>query len=296
MGDAIDTLLFGYGRRLVEALVSEEEAPPGAPQRYLTGRRLVQELGHCNFTALTHGDGASVNRAAGVSLLHLLVCTLLLFVCLTTFCIPSGTLVVATYALLFPMVFFWLAYGVSPLCWPMIPPRLPHDLAVELGALIPDSFEIPQFLVRDGCTVRGRLSDGSAGDAATCFKRCADPPFQMLSWQDPLAWFLCDFSTALCLTTAEWASRWDMLQDYTSSATYYAEVVRFQALDPDFAGAHRLCAFFKSYELCLAAGGLVFACLMLPYVLTTIAELFAAALLLLVQAYSAETALHGDDD
>jgi hypothetical protein len=263
--------------------------------QYLTGRRLLHELSYCNYTALTNGDGTSVNYIAGVSLLYLFLCTMLLFMLFTALCVPSGVLVTLTYLILFPMIFLWLAYGVSPLCWPMIPPRLPQDLAVELRALVPTSFEIPRFLVRDECTVRGRLSDGTLGGNTRCYKHCGEVPFQMLSWQDPLAWFMCELSTGVCLSAASLTSRWNALQDFTSSATYYADVVGFQKEDPDFVAAHRWCAFFKSYEICLACATAAFACLLLPYALAAIAEIFAAAMILLVQAYSVETVHDADD-
>jgi hypothetical protein len=257
--------------------------------RYITGRYLLSELSHCNYTTLTMGTAASLNSAAGMSLLYLTACTVLVFCALTTLCLPSGVCTMFAWTVLFPMALFWVTYGVSPLCWPMIPPRMPHDVAVEIAAMIPTSFEIPRFLVHEDCTVRGVLSDGTVDTTQRCFKQCTHPPFQMVSWQDPLAWILCDASTAFCVEVARMADRWGVLNDFVSSTVYYAEVIRFESDDPDFASAHRLCAFFMSYQLCFAGAGLVCAVLALPYVITTIAEVFAGAIVLLMQAYSSES-------
>ena len=108
--------------------------------------------------------------------------------------------------------------------------------------------------------------------------------------QDPLAWWLCDLSTTLCLGAGRAAARWGFFQDFVASTVYFADVVRFEALDSDFVGAHRLCAFFMSYELGFALALAALAAMLLPSVVVAIGEIFTGALVLLVQAASAESA------
>jgi hypothetical protein len=193
------------------------------------------------------------------------------------------------WVLVFPMVLFWAVYNVSPLCWPMIPPKLPHDIALELTSLVPESLEIPSYLVDQGCSVRGLLSDGTYDPR--CFKQCSQEPFLMLSWQDPTAWWLCDLiSVDACMFVGKYASSWEIFQDLSSSSAYYSEVIAFSSQDADFVGAHRLCAFFMSYEIVFAIFVLVMSIFVLPSILQAIIEIFSGALVLLIYASSAELA------
>jgi hypothetical protein len=269
------------GTQIMDAILSDIPYNETVSKNYFTGRRFLHEISTCNYTALTFGSHQQ--RA----LLPWLIFLMILFITITTFCSPSLMITWFVWIFLFPVVLFWAVYNISPLCWPMIPPKFPRDVAAEFAALVPESIEIPTFLVEKTCSVRGLLSDGTYD--SRCFKQCSQDPFLMLSWQDPAAWWLCDIiSTDACLFAGKSASTWGVLQDFTSSTVYYAEVIAFGSSDKDFAGAHRLCAFFMSYELVFALMVLLMVVFILPSVVEVIVEIFSGAVILLMYASNAE--------
>jgi len=100
---------------------------------------------------------------------------------------------------------------------------------------------------------------------------------------------VCDISTSACINAAHAAEKYsNFLQDFASSASYFAQVVAFEEADPDFAAAHRLCAFFSSHQIILAVAILLFIILVVPTVIVGIMEIFASAVVLLMQARSSE--------
>jgi hypothetical protein len=166
----------------------------------------------------------------------------------------------------------------------MLPPRLPRDLATGVEQMLPSgSLEIPSFLVSENCTLRGRISDGSFDPR--CFKRCDTAPFYMLSWQDTLAWWLCDLSPQLGRAAAE-NGGW--FRDFASSAAYYSDVIAFGDVDPEFVAAHRLCAFMSSHNIVFAALAAAVGAIVLPSVVLAIAEIFVGAIALLFSAAGAQ--------
>jgi hypothetical protein len=271
------------GDRLLDAFLSDIPYNETVSNNYITGRRLLTEISSCNYTTLTFGS--SHQRP----LIPWLLFLTFFFIMLTCLCSPSLMITFFAWVVLFPVVLFWAVYNVSPLCWPMIPPKLPHDIASEISSLVPESLEIPAYLVDQGCSVRGLLSDGTYDPR--CFKQCSQEPFLMLSWQDPAAWWLCDLiSVDACRFAGKFASSWDVFQDLSSSSSYYSDVIAFGSRDADFVGAHRLCAFFMSYEIVFALFVLVMSIFVLPSIFQAIIEIFAGALVLLMYAYSAEMA------
>ena len=289
LGDLANTLLLGYGDRIVDAVVTRDAS------RRLSGRRLVSELSTCNYTELTFGTRASVNRGRGMSLLYIFAATFLAVSLFTTCFIPQGFATRLVWLLLFPMLVFWAAYGIAPTCWPMVPPRFPRDLAAEIGGFVPASLEIPRFLVDARCDVRGNLLLSGDYDP-TCFKSCSDDPFLFKSWQDPAAWWLCELSATLCGQAAAGAERWSFLGDFVSSAAFFGEVVAFGAQDPDYTAAFRTCAFFASAELLLSIVLALVLILLFPSLLVAVLEIFGAALVMLSQASASEAAMHNDED
>ena len=286
-----DAVLMGYGRRIVDALIT----PDGT--RVLTGKRLLSELSTCNFTALTLGTRTSVDRSQGMSLLYILVATGLGVALLTHVLIPPGIASYVMWRIGFPMLFFWISYGVAPVCWPMVPPRIAHDLAAEVGAFLPlnGSWEIPRFLVREDCNVLGRLLLDGTFDPA-CFRKCDAEPFLFKSWQDVAAWWSCDFSTQLCATLRLQAASHmpGILGDFISSADYFGQVVAFTGQDPDFTAAFRTCAVFTAYHVILSLALALFVLLTLPALMLAILELFSASLVMLTQAAASEAAMRSD--
>jgi hypothetical protein len=286
-GDIINNLIINpfisntAGGQFVDAIISDISYNETIENNYITGRRVLSDLSYCNYTSLTFGP--KVPKPLLPWILLLFVC----FVILTSLCSLSPVISWMAWIILFPMILFWAVYNISPLCWPMIPPKLPHDLYVELGSLVPSSVKIPSFLVQLDCSDRGLLSDGTYDPR--CFKQCGQEPFLMLSWQDPLAWWLCDISTSMCQSVGKTSSLWGgVFQDFASSTQYYSEVIAFGPQDADFVAAHRLCAFLMSYEIIFALIALALAIFVIPSICQAIIEIFSGAVVMLLYASGAE--------
>ena len=121
----------------------------------------------------------------------------------------------------------------------------------------------------------------------------------MVGWQDPLAWWLCDLSPQLGRAASSFffsiaGGGW--FEDFASSAAYYADVIGFSDIDPEFVAAHRLCAFMSMHTLVFAAlvGGM--ACIVLPYAAIAIAEIFTGAITLLFSALGSQILADNNDN
>ena len=268
------------GRNLMDGLLSNINYEDAVANNYITGRRVLKELSFCNYTMLTLGPREMPK------LLPLIVVVAIFFFIFTVLFSPHALLTWILWVFVFPCIIYWAAYNLSPLCWPMIPPSLPHEIASEIKAIIPDSFEIPTFLVHANCTLRGLLSDGSYDPG--CFKACSNAPFYITSWQDVSAWWLCEFSTGICREIAGITDKWGALSDMTSSLNYFADVVDFSSEDSDFVAAHRVCAIFSIYYLVFALMLGAFIVMVAPAAWIAIAQIFAASLQLLLEASSDE--------
>jgi hypothetical protein len=194
------------------------------------------------------------------------------------------------WLILFPIALLWTAYGISPLCFPMIPPQLPRDLVLGITRLIPTEMEIPRFLVSEECNIRG-VAGGGNFDQKKCFKRCTDDPFLMVGWQDTAAWWLCDLSPSLCSTIAERVGG-----DFVKTAAYFADVIAFSEIDPEFVAAHRLCAAMTSHYIVFALMAAIVAIIVLPTAIVTISEIFTSAIALLFSALGAQMLIMQDQD
>jgi hypothetical protein len=268
------------GRRTMDALFSTISYDEALVNNYITGRRVLKEISFCNYTTLTFGPPV-------VQKLLPLLLTLFFFFFLFTFLFsPNSFLTWGLWLFVFPSILYWAAYNLSPLCWPMMPPRLPHDVTMEIKALIPTSIEIPAFLIEPNCTVRGLLSDGTYDPA--CFKSCSQHPFFFVSWQDVLAWWMCEIHSGTCRDVGVQASRWSALQDMTASLQYFADVVDFAGQDSDFMRAHRVCAVFTLYHLIFAVLAAAFVVLLAPATIMAITQIFGASLELVMEANGAE--------
>ena len=274
LGNLAEAVTLGYGRRIVDAMVSER------------GRSMWSDMAQCNFTTLTLGSKTSVHRGRGMTLLYLLIATWMAFSFLMAFVLPAALYRIVWYVL-FPAAVFWAAYGVSPLCWPMIPPRFPHDVVVELSNLLPQNgsqWTLPIYLVHEECDLLGRRYD--AYDP-TCFRTCDAEPFLFKSWQDSAAWWLCDLSASTCTYAAGQAARWSVLSDFVSSATYFVDVLAA----PELAAAFRTCAAFTSFYLIFSMAIALLVLVALPSLLIAMFEFIASTLILLAQTLAGKAAL-----
>jgi hypothetical protein len=278
------------GQRFIDSIFSNISYEEAVDANYFTGNRFLTEVSTCNYTLLTFGPHYNNNNDDGGGrrrlLLPWLIFLTVIFYIFTSTCSPSIVITLFIWVFIYPTVLFWAVYNVSPLCWPMVPPKLPQDIASEITPFVPKTIQIPPFMINQGCSL----------DEPSCFKQCRQDPFFMLSWQDPAAWWMCDLAgVSSCTWVANYVSNWGVLQDFASSSFYYADVITFASAatssikDPkDFVGAHRLCAFFMSYELIMAFIMLAVAIFVLPSVIQTIIEIFSAAVVLLTFAANAE--------
>ena len=252
---------------------------------------MIQELGSCNYTTLTFASSPQGG------LFYLAITVAVCFSIISFLFCGSVLLPLWVWLVLFPIALFWTAYGISPLCFPMIPPQLPRDLVLGITRLIPSEMEIPRFLVSEECNIRGVVADqrlSPDADQKRCFKKCTDDPFLMVGWQDTLAWWLCDLSPSLCRAVAD---RYFRGGDFATSAAYFADVIAFSEIDPEFVAAHRLCAAMTSHYLVFALAAAAVAIIVLPSVIVAIAEIFTGAISLLFSASGAQMLImHENDD
>ena len=235
------------------------------------GRRIFREIGVCNYTALTHAPPARGG------LIYIIV-VVAFFIALAA-CACGAPLNWFLWVLVFPVAVLWCAYGTSPRCFPMLPPRLPSDVATAIVGVLPG--DVPRFSVSENCTMRGF-------DVKRCFKQCDAAPFSMRSWQDAAAWWVSDISPRMARHAATAASHFYFLQDFEDSATYFAEVIAFgNTYDPDFVAAHRLCALMTSHTIVFAVLVGAVVALMIPPTAVAIAEIFTGAVGLLFHSYAA---------
>ena len=273
----VPTLGIG-GNRILDSILSPMSYGEAQEGDYITGQRILQDMGSCNFTRLTFGPQKQRNFLAMLCFL------IVLFHVISYFCLPFSFCTWMLWYLLFPVVLFWSLYNISPLCWPMIPPHFVQDLNTEINGLLPTDIQVPRYLVKPQCTVDGRLSDGTYDPA--CFGSCADPPFLFTSWQDTLIWWVCEASTSSCMDVGRYLSQWDLFQDLSSSADYYGSVIRFSYRDPELVQAHRLCAILSSYNLVFLLLICGLCCYVLPSVLLTVIDVFAGCMLLVLDTYN----------
>jgi hypothetical protein len=274
----IPTLGMG-GERFVQTLLSPIPYEDAQTQDLITGQRVLQDLGMCNFTRLTLGP---VHPRSFLPMFLFLVA---LFTAVSHTCLPLSFCSYLLWYLLFPVALFWSMYNVSPLCWPMIPPRFVHDVHMEVNALIPTQVVAPRYLVRPHCTVEGKLSDGTY-DAA-CFASCSEPPYLFKSWQDTLIWWVCEASTSTCQRAGQLLLRASSsFRDLASSADYYAAVLQHAYMNPELVQAHRLCALLSTYNLIFLLLAIGIACYLLPSVLLAILDILAGCLLLIMETYN----------
>ncbi len=265
----LNATLVWHPREIIDSLVTSG------------GRRMFREIGICNYTTLINSPPARGG------LVYIIVVLAIFFTAASCICVPQGILNWFMWAVVFPIAVMWTAYGASPLCYPMVPPRLPSDIADAILRVLPGD-SLPRFSVHENCTLKGYTLNGTY-DAKSCFKQCDKPPFSMRSWQDTTAWWLCDISPSLARRAAK---HLDFLHDFESSVAYFNEVISFGNVhDRDFVSAHRMCAAMTSHTIVFAAIGGAAVAIMIPPTIMAVAEIFAGAVGLLFEAVAAQQLL-----
>ena len=145
-----------------------------------------------------------------------------------------------------PLVFFY-SFGISPLCFPMIPTCLGDEILKFLDLIIPQKVSWPQPLQRTvGCVNNPDIP------AADCIVTCEETPFLYMDWMEPLAWGLCDISLSSCTAVETWLSNSSLMQGIyvmkktTEALDRSAQVIRSE--DEEMKSAFRICASLTSWR------------------------------------------------
>lgn len=102
--------------------------------------------------------------------------------------------------ILIPILALWLSYGLSPICFPMIPTCLVDDIINVTEAVIPSKIIWPQLLqVYPNCLGQLKEQDFPTKDSEqekisgkNCMRSCREYPFYFRSWESTLAWITCN--------------------------------------------------------------------------------------------------------
>jgi hypothetical protein len=99
----------------------------------------------------------------------------------------------ATYFLLsLPLVILWYVYGISLVCFPLLPPCLMDDIINAVERVLPPTITYPApLLCNETQAGQAFIDEGEA-----CFTPCSDLYFD--AWTDPLAFALCDLDRGWC--------------------------------------------------------------------------------------------------
>jgi hypothetical protein len=113
----------------------------------------------------------------------------------------------------YPLVVVYYAFGVSPLCLPMVPTCIFQDLVEVLNFFFPATLRFPDSLQKSpGCL--------DAAPNATvreeCLLSCSLQPFEYVSWESEVAWWTCFVSTNLCRSFDSVVTSMPLLNQLTS--------------------------------------------------------------------------------
>ncbi|EKX31745.1 hypothetical protein GUITHDRAFT_149095 [Guillardia theta CCMP2712] len=129
---------------------------------------------------------------------------------LTSFRIPHITALLWTT---YPAIVVYYAFGVSPLCFPMIPTCLLEDLVNVLNFFFPATIQFPDSLqASPGCLSNAHNST----ERAACILSCSQQPFDYVSWEAEISWWTCLVSTGLCRSVDSFVTSRPVLNKLTS--------------------------------------------------------------------------------
>eukprot|EP00961_Rhodomonas_salina_P055390 744503-Rhodomonas_salina.1 len=205
--------------------------------------RLMYDMGHCHVQRLMTCDTKPKQLLSTV-----VICALMLYVVGWVLSLSSGTMVLMMASLL-PWFAMWYAYGYSPSCFPMVPTCFAADLVETVNRTLPAKMEWPVLLIeQETCNREGVPYNTSLRGKVNCFKSCATEEFRFRSWEDSLAWVLCDMDVSMCKTVGEWAARQTALaQSYNDTTTYFVQVLHFG--NTHLTDAHRVCGLLTGFYI-----------------------------------------------
>jgi hypothetical protein len=255
---------------------------PGIPRDILTARNLAKDMLMCDFESVMLCSRH--NRRIFVSLVisyifYLVISTLMGFVGL------KGVANITFY--LIPFITLWLAYGLSPMCLPMIPTCILSDIIESVQIIMPAKITWPDTLqIYPGClgpkwydpnaTVipPPQFANITRGSSA-CMLSCRGPPFYFLSWESSLAWITCTFNSTTCVSLEiPYSSNFTQhARDYSQVLVSGYNTTDFRAVDTN--AAYTFCFWMTIAQavpfilLALAVVLLAITMLQLPFMITT---------------------------
>lgn len=136
--------------------------------------------------------------------------------------------------LILPALIVWRSFGLSPACFPMIPPCLMDGVLDTVSSILPASIQIPPALTcaspgESGCLANCVTGTVNGTATVTCLRSCTALGFT--SWQDPLGFLAAELGIAEQLASNPW------LQSFSKSLRAKQAIVAL----PDHT-AYTICA------------------------------------------------------
>ena len=198
-------------------------------QNRWTATHIVTSLTDCNF------EDTLFCSKHSYGLLHTIVFFVIVYMIIERVARFMGLPFVANILLLIlPVLILWRSFGLSPACFPMVPPCLVDSVLDAFTSLLPASIHIPPELTcstpgESGCLANCVTGPVNGTVTTTCLKSCSTLGFT--SWQDPLAFVAAEIGVAEQLASNQW------LQTFAKGLRDKQAVVAL----PDHT-AHSICA------------------------------------------------------
>jgi hypothetical protein len=133
----------------------------------------------------------------------------------------------------FPFFILWYSFGMSPRCFPMLPPCLLADIIAAIQMFLPENIVFPQKLL---CDPRLNVTNASR----VCLRPCSDLNFT--TWVDPLAFTVCDVDAETCRYLGNATTGVKFLDDFWAPAATSMHRFRAEMLSKGYEpAAYRVC-------------------------------------------------------
>jgi hypothetical protein len=183
-----------------------------------------------------------------------------------SYVLPSGIVNVVATAM-FVATTMYYAFGVSPVCSPMVPTCVVDELVQLVDTVFPQSVMMPMALEKTpGCAEHYfdlRNSNTSVPNPADCVVQCSDEPFRFTDWYSNVAWFMCDFGLEQdsCDSAREWIQTSDDLPAQGLNLLWGTETtneilnalwrssVVLKSKDENMISAYRWCSVITSWHV-----------------------------------------------
>ena len=191
-----------------------------------------------------------------------------------------GVNLVATLFLLsYPWFILWYVFGMSPSCFPMLPPCLIADIVATMESLVPPAILFPPELLCDPAAQQGYPLN------QTCLRSCAELQFR--TWADPLGFAICDTDPRTCEYLQSWGPTGEGYFDALVWDPLRAAMNQSQAvvLSQRSLAAHRVCTWVTFIWVVPILAVLVGILVVASAVLAALFDLLPSLVMFLAQAF-----------